>query len=617
MVIISQWQVLIDGEYQSDIQSVDILSTIAGSQKFEIVLSNVENLNTLNHFADVEIWSPTDSPPGGLIFDGTDDHIRLANTLEMTYNDWAISWWMKHDTLNSTEYIFLYSTSTYFGSIMLYSVDDSVLVVSPNGTWYNTFDAGSIYDNEWHHIVLNFSSTATTLYVDGSVADTYTANTDTADFDINFMCRSGVTYDAFDGSLADIRFFESSIDQAEVSRLYAGTYTTACKAFYTLNQSSAEDDAIYDRFEFSHGTSYTGASTKGALTVDTSPLNQFIAFKGRIEMLVPDYDTDTIEIAGRDYISELLSRAVVESYGDPTPILRSAMVNDIVLKYGTAMSRRSIDNSPVGTELEYLFKTSAWDAVVKCSKDDSYRFFADTDKDFHYHVKGWRDSGDTIEVGIDDILSYKIIESGSDVINMCTVFGYDDGVDQIIVMGEDLTSQDYYGVINEKRIVDLSIMTESDAEDFLYSYLDEHAYVLEIVEIDILGRETLIPGDLITLKIPSINIDGSYLIVDKMLKYPTGITTIKVAKYAKNLEGMIANMVEKILMLERYFMEEGSTVLKLHRVNEAILYTDRVLLEKRASDDSFKIGVENWSIIGTTKIGGRGGGFTTIYDSGY
>ena len=614
----TQWQVFIDNEYRTDIQSINLVATIAGSQKFEMVLSDVENLNTIDHFADIEIWSPTTNPPGGLIFDGTDDYIALANTLEMDSDKWSISWWMKRSA-HDHECIFCETKTGASGVIEVDSTNNYIRIESStNAVWSDELDTGiDTSDGEWHHYVIVFASASTKLYVDNTLSDTGTTNSDSAKFDINYIGHGQTTSDFIQGSIADVRIFDDDVDTDEVGRLYSGKYTTACKAFYTLHQSSAEDNAIYDRFEFSHGTSYTGASTKGALTVDTSPLNQFIAFKGRVELMLPDYDTDTLELAGRDYISELLSRAVVESYGDPTPALRSTMVTDIVLKYGTSMTRRSIDDSPTGTEIEYLFKTSAWDAIVKCAKDDGYKFFADTDKDFHYHVKGWRNSGETIEVGIDDILTYKIIESGADVVNMVTVFGYDDGSDQIIVMGEDLDSQDYYGIINEKRVVDLSIMTEDDAEEFAYKYLDTHSYVLEIVEINMLGKETLTPGDMITLKISALNIDGDYLIIDKILKYPHGITTIKVARYAKHLEGMIADMVDKILMLERYFMEEGSSVLKLHRVNEAILYTDRITLEKRAADDSFKIGVSGWSTIGTTKIGGRGGDWTEVHDSGY
>jgi len=611
------WQLLIDGAGTRDIQNMGILDTIAGAKKFEFILRKVTNINTYKHFDDVEIWAPTTSPPGGLIFDGTDDYIELSTTQEMTSNDWAISWWMKRDVHNY-ECIFCETKTGSSGMIEIDSTNNYIRIESStNATWAVEMDTGiDTSDGEWHHYVLNFGVSNTTLYVDGSLADTETVNSDSAKFDINYIGYDQNTGygDFFDGSLADIRIYNEDISTDEIALLYNGTYTTACKAFLTLNQSTAVDDGIYDRFDEAHGTSYTGVSTKGALTVDTSPLNQFIAFKGRIETMLPDYDTDTVTITGRDYISELLKRACVESY---TTKLRSYIANDILLKYGTSMSRRSIDDSPAGETLTYLFKTSAWDAIIKCSKEDAYRFWVDVDKDFHYHVKGYKDSGVTLEVGVDDILTYNINETASEMFNRVVIYGKETGGTQVIAMVEDLDSQDYYNIVSEKRYVDLSIETEADAIIIGEKYLDEHSYVLDIIDIDIIGNETLSAGELITLKIPELNIDNSYLIIEKHLTYPGGVTKIKVAKYAKNLEGLISDMTEKILMLERFFMEDTSITTKIHRVNENLLHTDRILIEKRATNDSFKIGVTGWCTIGVTKIGGRGGSWTDIYDSGW
>lgn len=616
-ISVPRWNVYFDGNYQKGIQKVDVLNTIAGSAKSEIILSDVSNLNDIAHFADIEIWSGADDTiQCGLIFDGTDDYVELDNTVELTYNDFAISWWMKRDVrINSC--IFCETKNGTEGFLGIYGSLDIIHFATPavpNDMYYYT--GLIVSDNDWHHYVFNSTDTITELYVDGLLADTNHVNTDTADFKVNFFGydQSSPGGGYFEGSLAHVIIYDQAIDATEVDNLYSGFYTITPKTFWDLSQSTAQVNGLYDRRDFSHGTSYTAALTAGALSLDTSPLKQFIAFKGRIDLLLPDYDTDTLSITGRDYLSDLLSRAVVEDY---TTRLRSYIVNDLVLKYGTSMSRNNIENSPAGTEISYLFKTDAWSAIVGCAAEDVYKFYCDTDKDFHYIPKGWNDSGVTLTVGSDDILTYNIIEQDSDVINRVIVYGYDDGVDQVIVQADDLDSQDAYGVINEKKLIDTELLTETAAEDFAYTYLADHSIVLEIIELDVIGNETLKPGDLIHLVIPDINIDSEHLIIDKILKYPSNITTIRVAKYAKNLERVLSSMIEKILSLESQFMDSGSDILKLFRVNEAVLYTDRIVVEKKpATTDGFIVGVS--SKVGVDRVGSRGIGiWEEIYDSGY
>ena len=614
-ISVPRWSVYFDGVNQKGVQNIDVLTTIAGSSKTEMVLSDVSNLNDIAHFADIEVWSQCDDVDGGLVFDGNSDYIELANTIELTYNDFAISWWMKRDSL-SHSCIFCETKNGTEGFIGIYGPWNIIHFATPLVPYDMYYWTGLATDDGlWHHYVFNSTTTQTELYIDGMLIDSTYANADTADFKINYIGydQSSPGGDYFDGSIAYITIYDQAITDAEVENLYSGFNKLQPINFWTLAQSTDQADGIYDRMEASHGTSYTSAVGLGALPLDTSPLNQFIAFKGRVDLLLPDYDTDTLTITGRDYLSDLLARACVESY---TTRLRSYIVNDVVLKYGTSMSRNNISDSPTGTEISYLFKTDSWSAIVKCAMEDNYKFYCDTDKDFHYIPKGWNNSGVTLTVGTDDVLTYNIIEQDSDVINRVIVYGYDDGVDQVIVQADDLDSQDAYGVINEKKLIDTELLTEQAAEDFAYAYLADHSIVLEIIEMDIIGNETLAPGDLIHLVIPTLNIDSDHLIIDKVLKYPTNVTTIRVAKYAKNLEKVIQSMIDKILSLEAIFQDSGSDVLKLFRINEAALFTDRVTVEKKpATLDAFVVGV---SRVGIDRIGSRGTGvWEEIYDSGY
>lgn len=336
-------------------------------------------------------------------------------------------------------------------------------------------------------------------------------------------------------------------------------------------------------------------------------------FRGRIESIIPDYDTDRLIIAGRDYLGELLEQNIVEAY---TNRLRSYIVDDLVNKYGTSLTRTHIDASPVGSELDYTFKTTSWDALLKCANEDGYRFWVDVEKDFHYHLRSYQSSGLTLIMGTDDIISFNIEEAAYDVVNKVTVYGKITGASQVAVMVEDLDSQSAYGLIKEKRLIDDKIDTEADAIIYAEAYLAEHAWVLDMITFKCFGYETLNAGETIQVTLPGYNIDGEYIVINKSHEFPSHITEIRVAKYAKHLEGIIANMIERLMLLERQFMEDNVIMTKIHRCYEHMEVPDRIHIEKKDTADAFLIGNDGHCVIGVTLIGDRRGAWETIHDTG-
>jgi len=579
-------QILIDGVAQTGIQTISTIDTISGCKKFEARLGDSSKFKTIDNFADVEIWGPCKDPKSGIYFE--DKHyVELSNKLIMDPRNWAISWWMRaypqtHPPGSGDRIIFAAASSIFPSRIEYNDLNDITLYPITASPITLSTGLSNMADEVWHHYVLNCTNTNTILYVDGVMVDTGIADISVTSFKIRYICWDSMGFRSPKCDMSTIRVYSNSIDQEEVTNLHKGVYSNPCLAFYTMTQSTDAVDGIYDRRGFSHGTSYEFvppiASVPIALPVVDGPVNQFISFNGRVELVLPDYDSDTITISGRDYISELLSRAIIESYGSTTPMLRSNMIKDLLIKYGSSMTYKNVTDSPVGTECEYFFKTSAWDALVKCAGDDHYKFWVDMDKDVHYVEKGFGSSTDTLEVGVDNFISYRVNEAGSEVVNRVTIYGYDDGTSQVVAMVENLESQETYHVINEKRLVDLSIMTEADAIDYGDSYLADHAFLVDTIDIEILGKERLEPGNLVTIKIPNINIDGDYLIIDRRLGFPHSITSLRVAEYSTSLETVLAGMVDKILMLERYFIDTGG-LMKIHRINEYLLITDYIVIE--------------------------------------
>lgn len=325
-----------------------------------------------------------------------------------------------------------------------------------------------------------------------------------------------------------------------------------------------------------------------------------IIFRGRIEEMIPDHSVDTTTISGRDYLSELLDKYVIEAYINK---LRSYIVDDIVTKNSDLITRTNIQASPAGTELTYTFKTSVWDVLVQCAREDGYKFWLDSSNDLHYSLKGYTDSGMSLILGTDDILTFNIEERSNDIVNRVTIYG--GGTPQVIVMLEDMDSQSYYGVIKEKRIIDSEVDTEELATKQAEEYLKEHAWVLEMITFEVDGYETLESSELIHITIGSHNIDDDYLVISKKHEFPSNITTIHVTKYTKNLESLILDMVDRLSKIEQTFIDESAVMTRIERFYEGIGIADTYKIYQINLNDTFRLGYDGYCNCGKSQLGTR------------
>jgi len=336
-----------------------------------------------------------------------------------------------------------------------------------------------------------------------------------------------------------------------------------------------------------------------------------VVFRGRIEEMVPDFDTHTITISGRDYLSELLDRYIIESYYQKT---RSEIVDDLVQKYAPSCTRTNITAGST-EKVDRVFKATAWDGIIQCAREDTlgndkdFRFWVDVDKDFHYHEKEYAASGLSITLGTDPLLGFDIIESGEDIINRVTVYGVILDDSQVVVMEEDVPSQTEYGIIKEHRIVDTEITTTEAAMALAKAYLLEHAWKLDIINLKVLGYTGLNAGETILLSLPDHGIGdptpAAYLVIEKVHEYPSYITSIKVARYVKNLEGLFADLIERMLAIEQQFVDEDAVTTKIVRFYEGMGVADTFKIERWTVSDSALFGVTGHCEFGTVNWGDR------------
>jgi len=331
-------------------------------------------------------------------------------------------------------------------------------------------------------------------------------------------------------------------------------------------------------------------------------------FRGRIEEMSPDHTSDITEVSGRDYLSELLDKFVVEAYTDK---LRSYIVDDIVEKNSTHLTRANVQASPADSEITYTYKSSVWDVLVQCAGEDEYRFWVDVNNDLHYVPKGYTDSGLTLILGTDDIYSFNIEERSKEIINRYTIYG--GGTPQVIVMLEDMESQEYYGIVKEKRIIDDQVDTVALATAQAEAYLAENAWVLDMITFEVDGYETLNAGELIHVTISSHSIDSDYLVIDKMHKFPENVTTIRVARYAKNLETIISSLIDRLLKLEQSFMDESAIMARIAKIYEYQGQTDTLKIYSRTVGTSFRLGVTNHCELGKMTLKDNTGAWIEEY----
>lgn len=331
-----------------------------------------------------------------------------------------------------------------------------------------------------------------------------------------------------------------------------------------------------------------------------------IIFRGRIEEIIPNHTNNTTIISGRDYVAELFDKFIVKHYDNK---LRSYIVDDLVNTHSSHITRTNIQSSPIGSETTHTYKSSVWDCLVECSKEDSYRFWVDTNNDFHYKPKGYVNSGLTLILGTDDIYTFDIEEQSKEIINSVAVYGCGDP--QVIIFQDDLDSQNYYGIVKAKQIFDSQLDSVESASLRADEYLASNAWVLEVITFEVDGYEDLNSGELIQVTIPSHNINNDYLVIDKNHEFPSGITTIRVAKYIKNLETVINELVNRIVNLET---QEISA--RIQKIYETQGYSDNLTIYSHTVGDSFLLGVTGHCELGKMNLKDERGAQYVVGNSG-
>lgn len=269
--------------------------------------------------------------------------------------------------------------------------------------------------------------------------------------------------------------------------------------------------------------------------------------------------------------------------------LGSWIVNDLVEKYGPAMTRAGIQTST--EKFIILFRgLTAFDAIRHISDTEEWEFGHDQDKVFFYQAKTFEDSGLEIDLDTDDVVNYSFPRPGYDVVNRVDVYGATFGGVQVAARVESLASQVKYGVIRGATIVDEKISTVLQAKARANAILSEKEDVIQVGEIEVMGYETLQAGQLVTLTNFDSVSDGTYLVTEKIHRYPPGTTIVKVAEYRIELENVIVDLIQRMRIREKESIDEDALYTKFMNFYETTGNADTISVIQVDINDGYIVG---------------------------
>jgi hypothetical protein len=191
------------------------------------------------------------------VFNGTSSYVSInSSTSLQLLGDYAVSFWFKTNALSGTQRLVNkdnandfsggWGFSLYSDGTFNWSHNDG----SNNQNW--NINAGTISANTWYNIcaVYSDSNNLRTFYLNGSSVGTIATNTNVAASTDNLFFG---TYGAsspgpgqyFNGSLDQVRIFNSVLPQAAVTALYNETTTTAQSASVDYQLANPNSIAYY------------------------------------------------------------------------------------------------------------------------------------------------------------------------------------------------------------------------------------------------------------------------------------------------------------------------------------------------------------------------------------
>ncbi len=220
------------------------------------------------------------------VFNGSSSRINLSNNPINGLSSVSFSFWIKPLDISSYQYVLSFINAvggwnglgvriTNTGKIQLVRANSGAVTTSENSTT-------SLSLNVWQHIAITVQQSGTVIYINGSEDGTFSntpfTTNNTGSFDIGMNeYNPGVTQAWMNGSIDQLRIFNSVLPQAAVTALYNETTTTAQYDYvsYPASYNGTPTNITYAAGKFGNAAVFNGINSYVTTPLDFNNLTDY------------------------------------------------------------------------------------------------------------------------------------------------------------------------------------------------------------------------------------------------------------------------------------------------------------------------------------------------------
>jgi hypothetical protein len=158
-----------------------------------------------------------------VIFDGSDDYVKVTDSSSLDVSNLTIALWFKADTVATTQYLVSKWLAASRGYSLFLNGTTVVFETSFDGNTYNSLNSTiTVSSGTWYHLAATLSGTAKVIYINGTARGNNAVGGSLNNSNANLTLgnvNDTTLADYFDGIIDEVSIYDRALDANEVKAL--------------------------------------------------------------------------------------------------------------------------------------------------------------------------------------------------------------------------------------------------------------------------------------------------------------------------------------------------------------------------------------------------------------